>query len=226
MRELGRRLLKQENLPRFEPVDLTLAMLLEEGEASCCCRCACCCACCCCCCCCCACCCCCCCACCCRCCRCCCCNPGGLWRQGQVNLPPAGPIDLISPMLLEGGKGWLPQQRLVQEQEMANSTLAAVHPHHTAPDVPTPIAPQAAGWRRSRRWQAALWPSHFSPLLTRPPLLLIAGRRLVQEQEMVNSMRLSDEYLKKQRKMVGGWSTVAGSCSLSWCTRLCCLQCC
>ncbi len=34
MRELGRRLLKQENLPRFEPVDLTLAMLVEEGKRS------------------------------------------------------------------------------------------------------------------------------------------------------------------------------------------------
>ena len=32
MRELGRRLLAQEGLPRFEPVDLTLAMLMEEGK--------------------------------------------------------------------------------------------------------------------------------------------------------------------------------------------------
>lgn len=31
MRELGRRLLAQEGLPQFEPVDLTLAMLMEEG---------------------------------------------------------------------------------------------------------------------------------------------------------------------------------------------------
>lgn len=31
MRELGRRLVRQEGLPKFEPVDLTLAMLMEEG---------------------------------------------------------------------------------------------------------------------------------------------------------------------------------------------------
>ncbi len=31
MRELGRRLLKQDRLPQFEPVDLTLHMLMEEG---------------------------------------------------------------------------------------------------------------------------------------------------------------------------------------------------
>ena len=32
MKELGKRLLKQENLPKFEPVDLTLDMLMAEGE--------------------------------------------------------------------------------------------------------------------------------------------------------------------------------------------------
>ncbi|EFN56322.1 hypothetical protein CHLNCDRAFT_144763 [Chlorella variabilis] len=32
MRELGRRLLRQEDLPQFEPVDLTLLMLMEEGR--------------------------------------------------------------------------------------------------------------------------------------------------------------------------------------------------
>lgn len=31
MRELGKRLLKQEDLPQFEPVDLTLDMLMAEG---------------------------------------------------------------------------------------------------------------------------------------------------------------------------------------------------
>ena len=31
MKELGRRLLRQENLPKFEPVDLKLSMLLTEG---------------------------------------------------------------------------------------------------------------------------------------------------------------------------------------------------
>jgi hypothetical protein len=32
MVELGRRLLKQEDLPKFEPVELTLDMLMAEGE--------------------------------------------------------------------------------------------------------------------------------------------------------------------------------------------------
>lgn len=32
MRELGRRLLKQEDLPKFEPVQLTRDMLMAEGE--------------------------------------------------------------------------------------------------------------------------------------------------------------------------------------------------
>ena len=31
MKELGRRLVRQEGLPRFEPVELTLDMLLAEG---------------------------------------------------------------------------------------------------------------------------------------------------------------------------------------------------
>ena len=31
MKELGKRLLKQEDLPVFEPVDLTLEMLMAEG---------------------------------------------------------------------------------------------------------------------------------------------------------------------------------------------------
>ena len=35
MRELGRRLVRQEGLPKFEPVDLTLAMLMEEGGPGC-----------------------------------------------------------------------------------------------------------------------------------------------------------------------------------------------
>ncbi|PRW44880.1 ribulose bisphosphate carboxylase oxygenase chloroplastic isoform C [Chlorella sorokiniana] len=41
----------------------------------------------------------------------------------------------------------------------------------------------------------------FEPVDLTLAMLLEEGRRLVQEQEMVNSMRLSDEYLKKQRKM-------------------------
>lgn len=32
MKELGRRLLKKDNLPKFEPVDITLPILLKEGE--------------------------------------------------------------------------------------------------------------------------------------------------------------------------------------------------
>lgn len=43
-------------------------------------------------------------------------------------------------------------------------------------------------------------PAHAALLLLRC-CYFCAGRRLVQEQEFVNSMRLSDEYLKKQRKM-------------------------
>ena len=34
MKELGKRLLKQEDLPQFEPVDLTLEMLMAEGECA------------------------------------------------------------------------------------------------------------------------------------------------------------------------------------------------
>jgi hypothetical protein len=32
MKELGRRLVRQENLPEFKPVDVTLAMLMKEGQ--------------------------------------------------------------------------------------------------------------------------------------------------------------------------------------------------
>lgn len=32
MKELGRRLVRQEGLPEFEPVRLTRAMLLKEGK--------------------------------------------------------------------------------------------------------------------------------------------------------------------------------------------------
>ena len=32
LKELGRRLVKQEGLPKFEPVQLTTAMLLREGK--------------------------------------------------------------------------------------------------------------------------------------------------------------------------------------------------
>lgn len=34
MKELGTRLLKQDSLPEFEPVDLTLDMLIAEGGVS------------------------------------------------------------------------------------------------------------------------------------------------------------------------------------------------
>ena len=32
LKELGRRLVRQEGLPKFEPVQLTLDMLMQEGE--------------------------------------------------------------------------------------------------------------------------------------------------------------------------------------------------
>jgi len=32
MKELGKRLLSQDGLPEFEPVDLTLKMLMAEGQ--------------------------------------------------------------------------------------------------------------------------------------------------------------------------------------------------
>lgn len=115
MRELGRRLLRQEDLPQFEPVDLTLLMLMEEGGCAC----------------------------------------------------------------------WV---------------LPTLHACSTA------VGAASCGCRAAACCLASCVPSLCSHCLLAAHLrpfwpLRAAGRRLQAEQDMVNSMRLSDEYLKKQRKV-------------------------
>lgn len=177
MRELGRRLLKQENLPRFEPVDLTLAMLVEEGKSC-----------------------------------------QGFWataaiavfvcatdwwtsnRTGQAAVLPAlWTCNHITSLLLQAGgcrsRRWQPAVR---------SIFWAAAPVHAAfPPLSNYQCRPAAGAGAGDGQQ--LFVHLVGYLLLSPALsfqMLPAGRRLVQEQEMVNSMRLSDEYLKKQRKVV------------------------
>lgn len=111
MKELGRRLVTQEGLPKFEPIDLTLDMLLAEGARR---------------------------------------GAGGGVGHGLAGAAAGGPWRL----------------------RLGGSACPAA-------------LPAGAHARAARACPAAA--------------LLAAGDRLVQEQEYVNTIQLSDEYLKKQR---------------------------